>query len=361
MRPASFSCGAGKSANGDPRRPFRRVPGRSVGATWLALGRETMCTMVRMTSGQRKEPTSLASMSGALAETLERHYDVDPRPLYLRAGLDPAMIGKAGARYPFSALRRLWKEAAAATGDECLGLVVGQHLRPGNTQVLGFAWLASSTLEEALDRWLRYHRVASTAAEFRRRDEGDVAIFSLDAARGVRPLPLQLGEAGLAALVTMCRRASTDDFAPLWVRLRRPDPGQLDRYLHWFRAPVQFAAPENSMGLRLQDIRQPLPAGNPDLAQEADKWLARMLAQVDEAEVVGQVRELLTQLLSSGHGTEKEIARRMNRSVSSLQRDLRREGTNFRSLLEETRRRLAERLLRDEGRSIGQVRARAIP
>jgi AraC-like DNA-binding protein len=308
-----------------------------------------------MTSGPRNEPTSLASMSGALAETLERHYGVDPRPLYVRAGLDPGMIGKAGARYPFCALRKLWQEAAEATGDPCLGLVVGRHLRPGNTQVLGFAWLASSTLEEALDRWLRYHRVASTAAVFRRRVEHDLAVYSFDAARGVNPLPVMLGEASLAALVAMCRRASTEDFSPLWVRLRRPDPGQRIRYEEWFQAPVEFGAAENAIALKIVDIRQPLPAGNPELAGAADKWLARMLVQVDEAEVVGQVRELLTQLLSSGHATEREIASRLNRSVSSLQRDLRKEGTSFRTLLEETRHRLAEKLLSGEGRSIGQV------
>lgn len=308
-----------------------------------------------MTSGPRNEPTSLASMSGALAETLERHYGVDPRPLFIRAGLDPSMIGKAGARYPFSALRNLWQEAAQCTGDPCLGLVVGRHLRPGNTQVLGFAWLASSTLEDALDRWLRYHRVASTAAVFQRRAEHGLAVYSFDAAGGVEPFPIMLGEASLAALIAMCRRASTEDFAPIWVRLKRPDPGQRLRYEEWFRAPVEFGAGENAIALQIVDIRQPLPAGNPELAGEADKWLARMLAQVDEAEVVAKVRELLTQLLSSGNATEREIAHRLNRSVSSLQRDLRKEGTNFRNLLEETRRGLAEKLLTDEGRSIGQA------
>ena len=124
-----------------------------------------------MAAATRKEPTSLASMSGALAETLFRHYGIDPGPLYERAGLDPAMIGRAGARYPYLALRRLWDEAMRATGDPCLGLVVGQNLRAGSSQVLGFAWLASSTLEDALDRWVRYHRVASTAVVMERGDE----------------------------------------------------------------------------------------------------------------------------------------------------------------------------------------------
>ncbi len=308
-----------------------------------------------MATANRREPTSLASMSGALAETLERHYGIDPTPLYVRAGLDPRMVGRAGARYPYSALRNLWEEAMRATDDPCLGLVVGQNLRPGSSQVLGFAWLASSTLEDALDRWVRYHRLASTAIVMARRDEGETAIFTLKPATGLASPSVFLGEAGLSALVSLCRRAATDDFSPVWVRLARPDPGQRDRYEHWFRSPIEFSAGVNEMALRHDDIRRRLPAGNKDLAEEADRWLARMLARLEQGETAARVGELLSQLMSSGRTTAEEVARRLNRSVSSLQRDLRAEGTSYRSVMEETRHTLARRLLREEGRSIGQV------
>ena len=52
---------------------------------------------------------------------------------------------------------------------------------------------------------------------------------------------------------------------------------------------------------------------------------------------------------------EADVASRLNRSTSSLQRDLRGEGTTFRQLLEGTRRDMAERLLTRESRSIGQT------
>ena len=57
----------------------------------------------------------------------------------------------------------------------------------------------------------------------------------------------------------------------------------------------------------------------------------------------------------SESGTETDVASRLNRSTSSLQRDLRGEGTTFRQLLEGTRRDMAERLLTSESRSIGQT------
>jgi AraC-like DNA-binding protein len=294
-------------------------------------------------------------MSGALAEALVNHYGIDPVPLYEAAGLDPASIGKAGVRYPFSALRRLWAEAMEATEDPCVGLVAGQHCRPTTMQILGFAWLASTSLERAMDRWARYHRVASTAAAVEWRDEEDYRVYRLRAAPGLRNMPIVLGEAGLAAILTMCRRASYPDLAPVWVRLRRPDPGHHGRYVDFFRSPVSFSQPENAIALRREDLKRPLPAGNLDLAADADRLLDRMMAEVDEGETTSRVRGLLVQHLSSGRLTEADVASRLNRSTSSLQRDLRAEGTTFRQLLEGTRRDMAERLLTSESRSIGQT------
>ncbi len=294
-------------------------------------------------------------MSGALSEALVNHYGIDPAPLYEAAGLDPTSIGKAGVRYPFSGLARLWVEAMEVTGDPCLGLVAGQHCRPTTMQILGFAWLASTSLERAMDRWARYHRIASTAAAVEWREEDDYRVYRLRAAPGVRNMPVVLGEAGLAAILTMCRRASYPDLAPVWVRLRRPDPGHHSRYVEFFRCPVSFAQEENGIALRVSDLERPLPAGNLDLAQDADRLLDRMIAEVDEGETTSRVRELLVQHLSSGRLTEADVASRLNRSTSSLQRDLRAEGTTFRQLLEGTRRDMAERLLTSESRSIGQT------
>jgi AraC-like DNA-binding protein len=303
----------------------------------------------------RKEPTSLASLSGPLTEALINHYGIDPAPLYRSAGLDPTEIGKAGVRYPFSRIARLWELAMEATGDPSLGLVAGQHCRPTSMQVLGFAWLASATLERAMDRWCRYHRIASTAGSMEWRDEGDCRVYRLRAAPGVRNIPVVVAEAGLAAILTMCRRASYPDLAPEWVRLRRPDPGGSERYVEFFGCPVSFAAGENGIAMRLEDLRRNLPAGNPELAADADRLLDRMIAEVDEGETTSRVRQILVRDLSAGSLGEAEVARQLNRSVSSLQRDLRTEGTTFRQLVEDTRRDMAVRLLHNEGRSIGQT------
>ena len=58
--------------------------------------------------------------------------------------------------------------------------------------------------------------------------------------------------------------------------------------------------------------------------------------------------EVLRVVADARGQTEAHVASRLNRSTSSLQRDLRAEGTTFRQLLEGTRRDMAERLLTKE-------------
>jgi AraC-like DNA-binding protein len=64
------------------------------------------------------------------------------------------------------------------------------------------------------------------------------------------------------------------------------------------------------------------------------------------AEFLGDLRSIPTQ---------QDIARRLHISVRTLKRQLEREGTNFRSLLAETRESMAEELLRTERLSIDQI------
>jgi hypothetical protein len=52
---------------------------------------------------------------------------------------------------------KLWEAAEAATGDPCVGLVVGFNVRPTTFHALGFSWLASATMLGALRRLRRFY------------------------------------------------------------------------------------------------------------------------------------------------------------------------------------------------------------
>lgn len=107
--------------------------------------------------------TIIATAAVAISRALES-YGCDTRAVFVAAGLDPDKMHEPSARYPILPMRRVWQMAADASGDPCFGLTVAEFATPTSFHALGFSWLASHTLHEALTRLVRYHHIMSTGS-----------------------------------------------------------------------------------------------------------------------------------------------------------------------------------------------------
>ncbi len=300
------------------------------------------------------EPTTLAATASAIAEAAQA-YGCDPRKLFERAGLDIDAMQRPGARYPFRAMIRLWREVRRETGDPCIGLVTATRLKPQALHAPGFSWLASRTLLDGFNRMVRYARVANTSLRLSLVDEGhELRLVPRFEAGNLEP-PTESAEHVMAFIVRMCRLITTDDFAPLSVDFAHSYNGHIERYLEYFRAPVHFEKPEYVLSFEARGAKQPVPAGNEELARETDRIADRYLATLDPARLQDRVREILLTLLPSGEADQRAVADCLHRSVSTLQRQLKSEGVTYQKVLDDTRRVMAQRLVREQYYSLGQI------
>lgn len=304
-----------------------------------------------------QEPTSLASLSVPIWEALEGHYGVDPAAVFAAAGIDKASARQRAGRIPISTVSKLWAEAIRATGDPHIGHVVGRSIRPGSAYALGYAWLASKTLAQGLERQARYFRVLTTffSMEYEPGDkESRVGIAASEPGQG---LLTTSADVALTTTLRFCRLAARDDFAPLRVCFEPEldDPTTLARYRSYFRCPVEFGAGENAMYFDTAALNRPLPAADDDLIAENEKILRRYLRELEAGDFSNKVRQALAEALPSGRVTEEDVAHRLNRSVSSLQRYLRAEGTGYREILERTREQLARDYLASGQHPIAEI------
>ena len=122
--------------------------------------------------------TTLASGALAVWRAIES-YGLDAEALFKEAGLDPGKLYKPNARYKDTNLYQLWKLAVHRTGDPGFGLTVAKSWHPTNAHALGFSWLASTTLMEALQRLERYIRVLSDKSNVSVQIIGSEVKFSL--------------------------------------------------------------------------------------------------------------------------------------------------------------------------------------
>lgn len=302
------------------------------------------------------EPTTLTSAARVVAETLEKQYATDPRGVFAASGLDFSRLEIAGARYPWTGMQRLWSNAVSVTGDPCFGLHAGRRVRPTSFHALGYSWLASQTLLGSLDRLCRYVKVISTAPiALELRPAGDTYVLEETLADASHVPDDAAVDAFVAAIVQLCRAATDAHFAPQSVALERSDNGGISQYTEVLACPVRFAAETTRIVFDGNSLHAPLPGDNADLARANDKVAERYLETLEPDKVASQVRELLIALLPSGKSNQTLVARRMNRSLSTLQRQLQNEGTSYQEIRDETRASLARDYVRDSDLTLSQV------
>jgi AraC-like DNA-binding protein len=302
------------------------------------------------------ENTNLATGAQLLAESLSLDYGIDPQEVFAVAELDMSRLKVPGARYPWARLHVLWEEAMRRTGDPCFGLVVGARVRVAAYHAIGCSWISSATLLEALQRLVRYRRVLSTVeVDVALEADGDAYCLKVCFPDSV-PAPVngQI-DAFARGLLGLMRAATRPEFEPLSVNLPHDDASQPERYRDALGAGVRFNQAHTKICVSRADAEAPLPGDNPELANANDVVAERYLATLDPARIATEVRELLVEMMPSGSVRQEDVARRLHRSLSTLQRQLSGEGTSFQRLRDETRRRLAEEYIRSNDLSLSQV------
>ncbi len=300
-------------------------------------------------------PSVLSTVAVMIIRALDA-CGVDGRALAARAGIDMAALRDPNSRQPFVAMTRLWKLAAKATGDPCFGLWASRFVNETTYHALGFAVVASRTLHEAFERYVRYNRLVSGGvARYQVRRIGEREQLLYVPLKG-QPRPADEAiDAALSQAVRTARMLSGEKVNPLAVRLERSEPCPSEAFRKVFRAPVQFGQSENALEFSAADMNEPLATGNAELARHNDEAAARYLARIDSGHVSNRLRSWLVGRLPCGEPTEGAAARALGMSLRNLQRRLHEEGTTYRETLNGTRRQLAHGYLEERRGSVTEI------
>lgn len=305
-------------------------------------------------SDTTQEITTIGSVAALLADTL-MDCDVDPAPLFSRAGIELSVTRDPDARIPTRRMLDLWALAIEATGNPCIGLHAARHFQPAMLHGLGFAWLASDTLLDALGRLVRYSRLINSIVRFRIQEQADTTAL-VAVIPDVFPNYVPAGvDLGMAVFLRMCQITVGQKLLPSHVVLQRPEPPCSAEFTRTFGTSIEYGAPDNRLCFDSESLSMPLKTANPELARINDQTVVDYLARFDQASIAMQVRSKIIEQLHDGIPKQESIADTLHISLRSLQRRLREEETSFKGLLEDTRQALAQQYLRENHRSIGEI------
>lgn len=298
--------------------------------------------------------TTLSSWGLLIAKAL-KDYGIDPQPLFKEAGLDPQKVHEARERYSAKSLQKLWRLAVDATNDSAFGLNVAKHWHPTTFCALGYAWLASKNLKDAMERMVRYSRTVTDTIDLSLQKVGGAYKLNIEYLElGVDPVPESI-DAALASIVIMTREAYSEEINPVLVMLPREKPDNTREFSEFFHSPIEYESQECSLLFNEEEIEKPLPTANLELALMTDKVMESYLTSLDQNAFAMQVKSKLLKRLPTGMVSEHSIANTLKVTPGILKKQLDAEGTTFNLLLDETRQELAHKYIKEGKLSTDEI------
>lgn len=265
--------------------------------------------------------------------------------------IDPALMVSHTDYYAF-----FERCAAADSKGWTLPLRVGAAMRCDEYGAFGLAWKSATNLRGSYERAERYARVLTSVSTYEVEPAEGGAFMHLHR-DGEQRLGIRLSnEATIASIVSISQQASSRTFQPLAVHFKHPAPDATADHEAHFGCPVHFASERNALLVSNEALATPNKVGDSDIVRFFDTLLEADVSKLDDdLALERQVQDRISRSLSEGVPSISEVARHLGMSGRTLQRRLSEQGLSYQKLVDETRRRLARRFLRQTNYSLVEV------
>ena len=282
--------------------------------------------------------------------------EIDPKATLASAGIDHDAPWDPKAMIPAVTYYDMLEAMAEEVDVTELPVHVGASMRCDEYGALGLAWKAAPTLYGSCARIERYARLWTGVVSYELRPEPRGTLFILHR-EGERRLGMRLSnEATLASAVSLARQVCPVVFSPVEVFVQHAAPKSRAFHEEWFGCPVSFSADLDAVLISKQAMDRQNILGDEGISRYLISDLETELADFKQVpQLVAEAKDAIAQALNEGSPLMADIAKRLGLSGRSFHRRLFEHGLSFQMLTEETRRELAEGLLREERYSLADI------
>jgi AraC-like DNA-binding protein len=281
---------------------------------------------------------------------------VTAREWFALTGLHPDGLAEPTRRIEAGTLFDVWEAIMRRLRDPAFPVRAARNAQRDQRSVVSLLVRASSTVDEALSRAVRYNSVFSTVYSLRVQPWRDGAVVTLDGL-GVERLGERCeAEYMVTEIVTMIRTYATDRRNNAPVHFAHPAPPRTAAHRRVFGPALRFDSSRTEVVIPAGTLRLPLRTAQPGLAAILAGPLEDMTTRRSRPRPYSlQVRQILTERLGKEPVTATTMARRLMVSERTLHRRLAAEGTTLRAVLDETRCALAVAMINEDRSPIKEV------
>ncbi len=291
------------------------------------------------------------SLTGFPALVTELGADTDV--LLSRAGIARSDVGRFDAFFTYLAFIHAVESGAAATHNPAFGLLLGKRQGIEILGPVGLAARTAATVADALAIFEQYVSAYSPAIAVAIDRDPVTAFVEFKVLIPHPPAHPQAVDLSLGVMLRVFRFLFGSGYAPTVVHLPHGPLVPRDEYLRYFSCTPRFDSQRAGFTIPAEDLNRPL--ARDELAHQVVLEYLDNVVDRHRPAMASSIRELVRQLLPAGGATVPVIAEQFRLHPKALRRRLVADGTTFNAVVDDVRRELAQRYLRDTDMTLAHL------
>ncbi len=272
-------------------------------------------------------------------------YGVDCETCLLGTGIDEAQLQDSDVLISRQQEMRLVENLMLALPEvPALGFELGLQYNVSTFGIWGFALRTSRNLREVIQRALRYLPLSTAYCEFSAVHDEEEFGVQVGASKIPQHLCQFLLERDMATSILIFRELSLAGVKILRLEFMGPAPKHASTIADFCGVTPVYESRRNAVMMRKADVEIPLSMYDPHMVRMLEEQCRAQLQRRQVTGLAGQVRQQLLGPLGLVASVE-EMAMAFNMAPRSLRRKLEEDGTNYRNLVEDERKKMATQLL----------------
>lgn len=277
-----------------------------------------------------------------------RQQGIDTEPLIQTIGITPEQLSDPDGRVFIWQIQALWQEIVKITGDPTIPLKLGELINPVAIGVLAYVMMHSPTLGRALEKLCHYQDVACEGITTTGQLTGNQYILSLHITSADIRYPDYTYNSELSVYLAAMRALTGVPITAKEIWFAYPHPTDIREHERVFSpAKLTFDTAETAMILDASLLDLPILNASPTLSALFEKHASDILDKLKTPSISSRVKTEIVTIMKGEEPTLATVADRLAIGIRTLQLRLKEAGTSYQLLLDETRKELAVRHLRE--------------
>ena len=280
--------------------------------------------------------------------------DINPYYLLSDVGLCPTQLTNAKQRIPVDKAISLLEQSAQMSHCESFGLRMAEERHLADFGEISLLLNYQQTLRDALNIIVRYRNLFNDALAIYIEEIDKTVIIREEVVTGISAYSRQAIELAIGITHRFCAALLGPKWRPLSIHFTHPAPKDLSTHKRIFGCTLKFGSEFNGIVCTATELDTANPLGNTAMADHAQRYLD-ILQNDGDSSLIFDLRKSIYLLLPMGRATIDQVAHTHGLNVRTLQRRLVAHQTNFSDLVNDVRRDLVFRYLKNLNYSLGQI------